>query len=196
MPGTPDNLHPQSLFLQPVEKVAADVVHYIRQLKPQVVITFDPIGGYRHPDHIALHNATVLAFEKADDPTFAPGDLAPYKPCKLYYQTFPHLILRIGVRLMRLFGKDPRKVGKNGDIDLVSIAEVNFPTNARINYRPVAEIRDEAAACHASQGSGSSILNRPLNALLRAVASYETFMRAYPEPGPDGKLEKDLFEGI
>jgi N-acetyl-1-D-myo-inositol-2-amino-2-deoxy-alpha-D-glucopyranoside deacetylase len=196
MPGTPDNLHPQSLFSQPVEKVAADVVHYIRLLKPQVVITFDPIGGYRHPDHIALHNATVLAFEKSDDPTFAPGELPPYKPFKLYYQTFPHGILRVGVRLMRLFGQDPRKVGKNRDIDLESIAAVNFPTNARINFRPVADIRDEAAACHASQGSGSSILTRPLNALRRAVASYETFMRAYPEPGPNAPLEKDLFEGV
>jgi N-acetyl-1-D-myo-inositol-2-amino-2-deoxy-alpha-D-glucopyranoside deacetylase len=196
MPGTPDNLHPQSLFSQPLEKVAADVVHYIRLVKPQVVVTFDPIGGYRHPDHIAIHNATVLAFEKADDPTFASDDLPPFQPSKLYFQTFPRGILRFGVRLMRLFGKDPTKMGNNGDVDLESIAAVHFPTNARIDFRPVAEIRDEAAACHASQGGGSTIMGNALNLLRRVVASYETYMRAYPKPEAGAKLEKDLFEGI
>jgi LmbE family N-acetylglucosaminyl deacetylase len=178
-----------------VEKVAADVVHYIRLLKPLVVITFDPIGGYRHPDHIALHNATVMAFEKANDPTFAPGGPPPFKPCKLYFQVIPRQILRIAVRLMRLLGRDPRKGGKNGDIDLQSIAEVHFPTNARINYRAVAEIRDQAAACHASQGS-SSLLSRPVAYIRRTLASYETYMLAYPEPDLNARLEKDLFEGL
>jgi hypothetical protein len=55
---------------------------------------------------------------------------------------------------MPLVGQDPRQVGKNKDIDLVSIAEVRFPVHARIDYRPVAKIRDDASACHASQGGG------------------------------------------
>ena len=50
-----------------LDQVTGDVVAVIRKIRPQVVLTFDPIGGYRHPDHIAMHNATVQAFHQADD---------------------------------------------------------------------------------------------------------------------------------
>ncbi len=72
MQGSPDNRHPQALVAASLDKVAADIVTWIRRLRPQVVITFDPIGGYHHPDHIACHNATRLAFEAAGDPARYP----------------------------------------------------------------------------------------------------------------------------
>ena len=195
MPGSEDNKHPRALFAQPLEQVVSDVVHYIRLLKPQVVITFDPIGGYRHPDHIAIHNATVGAFQMSGDPNFRPDDLAPYASKKLYFHTMPRTMLRMAVRLMPLMGQNPRQVGVNKDIDLVSIAEVHFPTHARINYQPVAAIREDASACHASQGGGRMI-GGPLAHLRRWLGSSETYMRAYPEPQPGMRPEKDLFDGI
>src|SRR3990170_1624490 len=69
MPGSPDNQHPQALAAAPIEEIARRVAGYIRQIRPQVVITFDPLGGYRHPDHIAIHRATVVALDVARDPT-------------------------------------------------------------------------------------------------------------------------------
>jgi N-acetyl-1-D-myo-inositol-2-amino-2-deoxy-alpha-D-glucopyranoside deacetylase len=194
MPGSADNQHPNALVAQPCEKVAGEVAHYIRRLQPDVVITFDPIGGYRHPDHIAIHEATKTAFSMAGDSTFAdPEGLAAFQASKLYYQTIPRWFLRMGVRLMRLTGRDPRKFGRNQDIDLQSIAEVSFPTNALIDYRPVADIRDRAAACHASQG-GSSLSGGIFAPIRRIFAARETFMRAVPQP--NGRVERDLFEGI
>src|SRR5512140_280651 len=103
MTGSPDNQHPKALAAQPVEAVAAKVAHYIRQLKPEVVLTFDPIGGYRHPDHVAIHNATVHAFELAGDPGFAPDDLAPYAPKRLFFHVYPKRLLRWAVRVLPLF---------------------------------------------------------------------------------------------
>lgn len=195
MPGSPDNQHPQALVAQPVEQVAGEVAAYIRKLKPQVVITFDPIGGYRHPDHIAIHNATVQAFEMANDPALYLGGLEPYRPEKFYFHTMPHTILRTAVRLMPIFGQDPRHQGKNKDIDLVSITEVSFPVHARIDFRPVAKVRDEASACHVSQGGGR-LVNGPMAYIRRIMGAYETYMRAYPQPQPRTRVEKDLFEGI
>ncbi|MDO8491835.1 MAG: PIG-L family deacetylase, partial [Dehalococcoidia bacterium] len=72
MPGSVDNKHPQALAAAPVEEVAGRVVKALREFRPQVVITSDPIGGYRHPDHIAIHDATVMAFHAAGDPTQYP----------------------------------------------------------------------------------------------------------------------------
>src|SRR4030042_4230109 len=52
MPGTADNEHPNALAAQPTPQVAARVAEYIRQLKPQVVVTHDPIGGDKDPHPI------------------------------------------------------------------------------------------------------------------------------------------------
>lgn len=195
MTGSPENSHPMALAAQPIDQVAGDVARYIRDLQPQVVLTFDPIGGYRHPDHIAIQQATVRAFHLAGDVNFHTDGLEPFCAQKLYFHTMPHHIMRLAVRLMPLFGKDPRRQGKNEDIDLVSITEVRFPVHARINYRPVTHIRDEASACHASQGGGR-VIGGPFALIRRALASYETFMRAIPEPSPRMRVETDLFENM
>ena len=111
MTGSADNHHPDSLVQADMEEVASKIVHYIRKIRPQVVLTFDPIGGYRHPDHIAIHEATVKAFHYAGDPNF-PSDLPPYQPDKLFYHTISKRFIRLAVRLIRLFGKDPQPLGR------------------------------------------------------------------------------------
>ena len=192
MPGSPDNQHPQALAAAPVGQVAEAIVEWIRRVRPQVVITFDPIGGYRHPDHIACHNATVLAFEAAADPTRFPS-LPPHRPAKLYFHTFRRPWLKHGIRLLPLFGQDPRHWGRNKDIDLVDIAKSEFPVHARINIRPVADRKERASACHASQ-----LMPQPRGLgrwLLRFSDAEEVYMRAQPPAKPDVR-ERDLFEGI
>jgi N-acetyl-1-D-myo-inositol-2-amino-2-deoxy-alpha-D-glucopyranoside deacetylase len=192
MPGSPDNNHPQALAAQPLEDVAGKVVAYIRDLKPQIVLTFDPIGGYRHPDHIAIHQATVLAFEQAGNPNFAINDLPVHNPQRLYFHKMPNGLLKFAVKLLPLVGKDPHKFGSNGDIDLVPIAETNFPTHARIDIRKVLDKKEKAGACHASQGGG-----RMGGGLIRVLMSLfngtESFMRAYPPVADGEKVAKDLF---
>ena len=193
MPGSPDNQHPQAQVAHPVEEVAAKVLKYIRQLKPDVVLTFDPIGGYRHPDHIHIHQATVLAFEKANDASFHPEAGAAFQAGKLYFHTFPRRMLQMAVRLMPLFGKDPRKFGRNGDIDMKAIADVNFPVHARIEIGSVAENKAAASACHASQG-GMPMRQGALGVVLRLFGEKEDFMQAYPPVGNKTKIKTDLFD--
>ncbi len=197
MPGSSNNHHPNSLASAPLDEVAAKVAHYYNLLQPQVVITFDPIGGYRHPDHIAIQKATTLAFDAAHNGHQRypdPQSLPSFAPQKLYYQTIPRTYMRIAISLMKVLGRDPHRFGRNNDVDIASIAEVSFPINARVNFRPVAELREQAAACHASQGGQQP--RRNLVSWVRFLAfKNETYMRAYP-PVDDGYVEKDLFEGI
>jgi LmbE family N-acetylglucosaminyl deacetylase len=194
MPGSPDNQHPEALAAQPLEEVAGRVVAHIRRLCPQVVLTFDPIGGYRHPDHIAIHNATVLAFHAAGDSTQYPESLPAYQPQKLYFHTVPRWFLRTAVRILPLFGKDPHKWGRNGDIDLAALALEDFPTHAVIDFRPVLDRKTDASLCHASQG-GAAMARGLMAWMIRAGGSRESFMRAYPAPEP-GLKERDLFAGV
>lgn len=195
MPGSLDNLHPRALAAAPLEEITAQVVGHIRRLRPQVVLTFDPIGGYRHPDHVAVHQATVRAFHLAANPDFQDG-YPPYQPQKLYYHIFPKGLLRLAVRILPLFRQDPRHFGRNGDIDLAALVEEgDFPTHARIDYRAVADKREAAAACHASQLGGSPLRRGPLSWIMRWFNRREHFMRAYP-PAKPGLSETDLFAGV
>ncbi len=197
MPGSSDNRHPQALAAAPPAEVAARVAHIMRLLRPQVVITNDPIGGYKHPDHIAVHKATTTAFQLAGDPAFVdPDGLPPYQPQKLYYQTFPKGALRLAVRLLPLLGRDPRHFGRNGDIDIRALVEEgDFPIHARIDYRQVAEKRAAASACHASQLDGGPPNRGLIGLVWRLFGDTEQFMRACPPPEP-GLREKDLFAGV
>lgn len=195
MPGTPDNQHPQALAAAPLDTVAAQVTQAIRRTRPHVVVTFDPIGGYRHPDHIAIHQATVRAFHAAGNAESYPGDLPPYQSHKLYYSTFSRRALRFFVRMLPLFGKDPRRFGRNQDVDLMSLINEDFPIHAWIDYLPVEDRKTAAIACHASQTEGPSLTRGFFGVIMRLFGGKETFMRAYPEPDP-ALREHDLFAGV
>jgi LmbE family N-acetylglucosaminyl deacetylase len=192
MPGTEENKHPDAQINHSIDEVAGKVVKYIRELKPDVVITFDPIGGYKHPDHIHIHKATVLAFEKANDASFHPEAGSPYKPRALYFQVFPRRILRWTVRLMPLFGKDPTKFGRNQDVNLRELVEVDFPVHTRVDISPVAEIKREASRQHASQG-GSEMRRGWMGLFTKLIGEREEFMRAYPPIVGHYRVSNDLF---
>ena len=196
MPGWEDNKHPNALMAAPLEEVAGHLVAVLRRLRPQVVVTFDPIGGYRHPDHIATHNAVVEAFYASGDPARYPETCPPFRPQKLYYHVFPHRWIKLAVKLMPLFGRDPHRFGKNKDVDLVAIAETEFPVNAVIRIRKEAEDkRDRAVACHASQTGGEPPRRGIIGILNKLMGTKDSYMRA--EPPVIGRLrEKDLFERV
>ncbi|YAL83995.1 PIG-L family deacetylase [Dermacoccaceae bacterium W4C1] len=61
MIGTPSAAHPKALVGADLDEVAAQVRHEIERLDPDVVATYDPHGGYRHPDHVRTHQAVVEA---------------------------------------------------------------------------------------------------------------------------------------
>ena len=195
MPGSPDNQHPQALINAPLEQVAAQVAHAIRELRPQVVLTFDPIGGYKHPDHIAVHKATVRACELAGQADYQDG-LPPHRPEKLYYYTIPKGLLRLTVRVMPLFGRDPRHFGRNGDVDLtILVKEGDFPIHAVIDYSSAAQAKDDATGCHESQLGAPSLRRGPMRWAQMLIGQKEHFMRAYPPP-MNGRREMDLFAGL
>jgi LmbE family N-acetylglucosaminyl deacetylase len=90
---------------------------------------------------------------------------------------------------------DPRNWGRNKDIDLKSLVEVEFPVHARIDIREVVEAKREASACHASQGG--IVMRRGLMGFItRALEKHEDYMRAYPPANGKIKVRKDLFEGL
>ena len=51
-----------------------------------MIITYgDDQKGYPHPDHLKVHDISVLAFDRAGDPDWYPDAGEPFEPSKLYY---------------------------------------------------------------------------------------------------------------
>lgn len=193
MAGSPDNQHPQSLCQAPLDEVVGKIVASIRRRRPQVVICDNEFGGYGHPDHIKLHTATVAAFRAAGDPDQFPGDDAAFQPQALFFTGFSAGFLKLLVRLLPLIGRDPRRFGRNHDVDLIEVMAMETPVHARIDVRRHLPTKEAASACHKSQGGGNG---GPFRRVPRVVRNrwmgYETFMQGYPQPSDARKLT-DLF---
>lgn len=199
MRGSPDNQHPRALIQQPIEALVADLVDYIRRLRPQVILTHDPFGGYGHPDHIRVCEAVTTAFYQANDAKTRANSNGsappPYAPQKLYYTAFDRRMLRWIVRLMLLTGKNPRAMGRNRDINLEQISHWEVPVHAKIDVGAYLPRKEAASRAHASQYSGGPSYLRFLPGFVqKRLRSTEAFMRAYPQP--NGQIEQDLFAGV
>jgi hypothetical protein len=109
------------------------------------------------------------------------------------------------IKLLGLFGSNVHKYGRNHDIDLTKMIEINYPIHAVIKLPGSAmETRIKAAACHASQGGGRQssrgngvmgFANSVYNLKNRIFGYQDAFMREYPV-FKGGRKEKDLFENV
>lgn len=62
----PDDMVPEALCAAPVSEAAGYLVNVIRRVRPQLVITYSSGGGYGHPDHVRMHEATVAACQRVE----------------------------------------------------------------------------------------------------------------------------------
>ena len=94
MIGTPENEDPRCFWRADVAEAALDLAAIIREVRPQVLVTYDDDGFYGHPDHIQAHRVAWQAFQQAADPAVTvPGGLAPWRVAKFYASTTPHSAL-------------------------------------------------------------------------------------------------------
>ena len=94
---------PRALVNVDALEVEAAIRKVINDVKPQVIITHDPHGGYNHPDHIATHLAATAAF-------FSSGVLGPTAPQRLFYTAMER-------EMFRAFSEASRGKGPGGGLD-------------------------------------------------------------------------------
>lgn len=84
------NAHPDCLAAAPPDEPVGRLVEVIRRVRPQVIITYpDGRDGYNHPDHVAVHDATLAAFFASGNPDRFPHLGEPFSPSKLYFVAWP-----------------------------------------------------------------------------------------------------------
>ena len=106
MMGTPQNDRPDTFWQADLEEATRELVAVMREVRPQVVVTYDDNGGYGHPDHIQAHRVTVRAFDAAGDPSYAPEVGEVWAPARLYYTAFPKSVLQAGIDHLKASGHD------------------------------------------------------------------------------------------
>ena len=189
MMGSADNNDPKSLWQAPLDEVTDRIVEVMRRVRPQVILTFDPYGGYGHPDHIKINRATLAAFQKVQSD--------PVHPQKVYYGGFPKRLMWLSLVWMRVRGQNPRKLGLNGDMDFQAVYDNILPTHVQIDVSNYLAIGKQAAECHASQASPIRRGGNPVaRAVERTLLNTQRLTRAFPEPKRGEPTERDLFQGV
>jgi LmbE family N-acetylglucosaminyl deacetylase len=196
MAGSPTNANPRSLFSAPLEEVAQRLATYIRCVKPDVIITHDEYGWYGHPDHIKCYQATLRAYEllygvKIGADSIREKYVDGKKIPALYVASFPKWPVKLAARFLSLTGRNPRKRGQNGDIDLLEIASWKVPTTTKIQVGDYLAIKQRAIACHRSQRPLTASDNPLTRAFLRRIEQQETLCRLFPLP-PQTRIANHL----
>ena len=95
MMGTEPNERPDVFWQADLDSAAGELVKIIEEIKPHVLITYDEIGGYGHPDHIQAHRVAMAAAEQA-----------AWNIPKIYWNVMPKSVLQAGIEKMKALGSD------------------------------------------------------------------------------------------
>lgn len=149
MMGSPANDHPGSFWRADFDEAVGELVRIVREVRPQVVVTYNENGGYGHPDHIQAHRVTVAAFDAAADPARYPDAGEPWAPTKLYYLSLPKSFLRQGFQALKDLGEEaPFGVTSPDDLPF---GDEDDTVTTQIDAREYLDAKMDAMRAHATQ---------------------------------------------
>ena len=195
MPDSAANEDPRSFNKADLDEATGRLVAIIRRTRPQVILTYgDDQRGYPHPDHLRVHDISLLAFDRAGDPDWYPELGEPFQPSKLYYSTWSQARMRaVHEFLLERDGKSPfdEKWFKRPGQD--------HRVTTRVDVGEYQYARSESLRAHATQvdpteGWWFAVADAELNDLY----PWEDWIlaRSLVGPIPDGPAESDLFAGV
>jgi N-acetyl-1-D-myo-inositol-2-amino-2-deoxy-alpha-D-glucopyranoside deacetylase len=199
MMGTPGNDDPRSFWRcasdsEAFDEAVAHAVDVIREVRPQVLVTYDENGGYGHPDHIMAHRVAMAAAERAAE---SAGDGEPWRVEKIYWTAVPRSALQAGIDALKA-------AGEATFFDVEDASELPFGNDDAeittvIDGRAFAAAKDAAMRAHATQISVDGPFFALSNNIGLEIMAVEHYRLVHGEPAgardADGR-ETDLFAGI
>jgi N-acetyl-1-D-myo-inositol-2-amino-2-deoxy-alpha-D-glucopyranoside deacetylase len=193
MMGTAANDRADCFWRADLGEAVGELVRVIREVRPQVVVTYDENGGYGHPDHIQAHRVTVAAFDAAADPGRYPEAGEPWQPAKLYHTAVPVSVLREGWRALQALGEQaPFGVT---DPDELPFGDPDETVTTRIDARDHLDAKVAAMRAHATQIQVDGPFFALSNNVGQRAFGIEFYRLVRGTLGADG-VEDDLFAGI
>ncbi len=193
MPDSEANKNPASFAQAPLDEAVGRLVTAIRRERPQVIITYgDNQNEYPHPDHLRVHEISVLAFDSAGDPGQYPEAGAAFTPSKLYYSVWSGERFRqIHEKFLELGLKSPF------DDRWLKRMTMTEPFTTTIDVTGYTQVRAEALKAHATQVDPTSPFWFGLPPeVLRDIHPVDELRLAQSRVGSTDVVEDDLFAGL
>ncbi|MFH8928600.1 N-acetyl-1-D-myo-inositol-2-amino-2-deoxy-alpha-D-glucopyranoside deacetylase [Streptomyces pristinaespiralis] len=194
MMGLEQNHREGAFWSADVDEAAAHLVEVVRSVRPQVLVTYDPDGGYGHPDHIQTHRVAMRAAALAAEPGFRPDLGAPHAIAKIYWNRVPRSVAEEGFARLRACEADFPGVAEIGDIPgVVDDSEIT----AEIDGTAYADRKAAAMRAHATQIAVDGPFFALSNELGQPLFTTEYYQLVAGESGAEpGEREHDLFAGV
>ncbi|MCI0710995.1 MAG: PIG-L family deacetylase [Chloroflexi bacterium] len=172
----------------PPEAIAR-IAAYVRQVRPQVVLTFAPDGAYGHPDHIAISQFTSAALVAAADTSF-PIPHPPHRVSKLYYHIVTQELVDVYLSVF-----DDIVMMVDG-VERRAVIWPDWAVTTRIDGSDYAEDVMKAVKCHQTQIPADDGFLARLSENAVALCRMQHYMRVYSLVNGGREPEDDLFAGI
>lgn len=193
-----DDIHENAFWRADLTEAADHLVAIIREVRPQVLVTYDEFGGYGHPDHIQAHRVAMYGAQLAAVPSYRPDLGAPWEIAKIYWGAMSESRLRDGLRKLRAAGDTTTFEGMDPDGPMPRIASPDEAIAAAVDATAYIDQKMAALAAHATQITTDGpffALSNNIGAEAMGVEFYRIAKGVQGDLGPDG-LETDLFAGL
>ncbi|MEV7781425.1 N-acetyl-1-D-myo-inositol-2-amino-2-deoxy-alpha-D-glucopyranoside deacetylase [Kitasatospora sp. NPDC088351] len=191
MMGVPDNDVPGCFWRADPDEAAGHLVAVVREVRPQVLVTYDEDGGYGHPDHIQAHRVAMRAYELAADPAYRP-ELGPaWRIAKVYWNRMPRSVIERGLAETAARAPFPGVAAPSDVPGVVDDAAVT----TLLDGAAYAGRKAAAMAAHATQITVDGAFFALSNNLGQPLVATEYYQLVRGQAGP--RLpEDDLFAGL
>jgi N-acetyl-1-D-myo-inositol-2-amino-2-deoxy-alpha-D-glucopyranoside deacetylase len=196
----PDEIRPDSFWAADLREAADLLVPIIREIRPQVLVTYDEYGGYGHPDHVQAHRVAMYAAQLAGIPSYRRDLGEPWRVQKIYWNAMAEGRMREGLRMLRDSGDSTTFEGMDPDGPLPPFVTPDEFVTTDIEGTQFVEAKLDAMRAHATQISVDGpffALSNNLGNRVWAIESYRLVQgSAAPDPGSVDGRESDLFAGV
>ncbi|HEU4543115.1 MAG TPA: N-acetyl-1-D-myo-inositol-2-amino-2-deoxy-alpha-D-glucopyranoside deacetylase [Jiangellaceae bacterium] len=192
----PADVRSDTFWAADLREASDELVAVIRELRPQVLVTYDEMGGYGHPDHIQAHRVATYGAALAAAPSYRPDLGRAWEISKIYWTAIPRSVIQEGIVAMREIGSD--------FFGLDSADETPFAVSdelitAKIDAMDHVEQKLAAMRAYVTQIAFDGPFFALSDQLGPQVWGLEFYRLVKGEPGPanpDTGWESDLFAGL
>ncbi len=194
MRGTEGNKDARAFMNVDEHEALGKMVRIIREFKPTVIATFDPSGGYGHPDHMRISELTTEAFRVANDSHQFPEAGPAWEVKRLFYSSIP----RSRIRQLAQFAEQAGVSSNFSGMDLEKMGLPDEMITNRIDVRSYMDLKRESLTRHRTQMNPNSPFARlpeEVTAQWRGT-EYFALVAGVPVDGSDQAGSTDLFAGL
>jgi N-acetyl-1-D-myo-inositol-2-amino-2-deoxy-alpha-D-glucopyranoside deacetylase len=189
MMGAPANEHPRAFWGADLDEAAGHLVDVMHEVRPQVVVTYDEVGGYGHPDHIQTHRVAMRAVELAS--------AAGVGAAKAYWTAIPRSVLEAGME--QLAGSSDNPFAGVEKIEDLPFGTPDEKVSTRIAADAYVPAKMAAIRAHATQIPETSWLFTVASNFGSEFMGVEHYSLVAGARGPGAGRngwEDDLFAGL